>query len=296
MDRWGSFTYHEPTRPLEAETGIPARSRRGAIGETWWSRRFIELLESFGVGSRLKRGRSYARSGQVCELEVEAGIVLADVQGSRHTPYRVRIRAKILSEAEWRRAENAIAGQALLLAKLLAGEMPHEIEEVLGTCKVKLFPASGRELTSTCTCPDRENPCKHIAAVFYILAEQFDADPFLIFAWRGRTQEELLERLRTVRLRSLPRGAGPPVTARQSAEPVDLYVARPLTELIENFWTAGPELAELRISPLAGAAPDAVLRRVGPVPAQTASGRDVGELLAPVYARMAELAEQLALE
>lgn len=289
MDRWG---FYEQARPLEADGGIPARSRRGAIGETWWSRRFIELLESFGGGSRLKRGRSYARSGQVCELEVEAGIVLAEVQGSRHTPYRVRIRTKVLSEPQWRRAEKAMASQALPLAKLLAGEMPHDIEDTFATCKLKLFPASGRELKATCTCPDWENPCKHIAAVYYILAERFDDDPFEIFAWRGRTQAELLERLRAVRGRSLG-GAGAPIG---TDEPVAVDAAPPLIELIDAFWGSGPELAELRVSPLAGTSPDALLRRLGPSPVQTASGRDVAELLAPAYARLAELAEQRALE
>ena len=288
MDRWG---FYEQARPLEADGGIPARSRRGAIGETWWSRRFIELLESFGVGSRLKRGRTYARSGQVCELEVEAGIVLAEVQGSRHTPYRVRIRAKVLSEPQWRRAEHAMAGQALPLAKLLAGEMPHDIEDIFATCKLKLFPASGRELKATCTCPDWENPCKHIAAVYYILAERFDEDPFAIFAWRGRTQDELLERLRAVRGRSLGAAAAP-IRTDEPAVDAD----QPLAELIDAFWGSGPELAELRVSPLAGTAPDALLRRLGPSPVRTASGRDVAELLAPAYAKLAELAERRALQ
>src|SRR5664280_3857005 len=86
MTSFGYYPHYEPSRPLPAEDGIQARSRRGAIGETWWSRRFIELLESFGVGSRLKRGRNYARAGQVTELEVEPGVVLAKVQGSRYSP------------------------------------------------------------------------------------------------------------------------------------------------------------------------------------------------------------------
>ncbi len=190
MAPFDHYSLFEPSRPLPAEGGIEARSRRGAIGETWWSRRFIELLESFGVGSRLKRGRSYARSGQVVELEVEHGVVLAKVQGSRYSPYRVRIRFKALSESQWRRAEKAMASQALPLAQLLAGEMPYDIEELLASCKLALFPRSNGELVATCTCPDWENPCKHIAAAYYILAERFDEDPFLIFTWRGRDRDE----------------------------------------------------------------------------------------------------------
>ena len=77
--------------------------------------------------------------------------------------------------------------------------MPREIEDLLAASKLTLFPSSYRELKATCSCPDAANPCKHIAAVYYILAERFDEDPFLIFAWRGRTQEELLERLRARR-------------------------------------------------------------------------------------------------
>jgi uncharacterized Zn finger protein len=184
---------------LPVEGGIAAHSKRGTIGDTWWSQRFIDLLESFGVGSRLQRGRNYARRGQVTELDVEPGVVLAKVQGSRYTPYRVRIRGKALSEQQWRRIEKAMGAQALPLAKLLAGEMPRDIEDVFAACKLTLFPRTSAEVKATCSCPDWENPCKHIAAAFYILAERFDEDPFLIFAWRGRHKDELLEHLRAQR-------------------------------------------------------------------------------------------------
>jgi uncharacterized Zn finger protein len=210
------------------------------------------------------------------------------VQGSRHTPYRIRIRTKVLSDYQWRRAEKAMAAQALPLAKLLAGEMPHEMEDLLAGCRLTLFPSSYRELKASCTCPDAANPCKHIAAVYYILAERFDEDPFLIFAWRGRTREELLERLRA-RRGGTTRGRSPQ-TSRRNDEPEP-----PLSEFVDGFWSPGPELAELRVSPRAGVAPDALLRRLGPVPAESA-GRNVGDLLAPAYARLAAAAERRALE
>ena len=231
MNDWRDW---EPSRPLPVEGGIAARSKRGAIGETWWSQRFIELLESFGVGSRLARGRSYARRGQVVELEVEAGVVLAKVQGSRYTPYRVRIRAKALTEHQWRRVEKAMAAQALPLAKLLAGEMPRDIEDVFASCKLTLFPRTNAELKATCTCPDWENPCKHIAAAYYILAERFDEDPFLIFAWRGRDQDELLERLRARR----GAGSAPSSAATQATRPAPDPV--PLADQLDSFWRSQP--------------------------------------------------------
>jgi len=290
MSSFSYYPHDERPKPLPAQGGIEARSRRGPIGETWWSRRFIELLESFGAGSRLKRGRSYARAGQVTELDVEPGLVLAKVQGSRYSPYRVRIRGKVLSENQWRRVEKAMAAQALPLAKLLAGEMPNDIEELFASCKLTLFPRSNRELTSSCTCPDWENPCKHISAAYYILAERFDDDPFLIFAWRGREQAELMERLRRRRAVESP-GSG----ARTPAAPAPRQRApEPLTAVLDSFWSSRPELGGLRVSPLAGEAPDGLLRQLGPAPVE-ANGRNLTELLAPAYAALAQAAERRAL-
>lgn len=273
------------TRPLPAD-GIAARSRRGHIGETWWSRRFIELLESFDVESRLKRGRSYARSGQVIELDVEAGVVLARVQGSRHTPYRVRIRCKPFSDAQWRRAEKAMAGAALPLASLLAGEMPRDIEELFTSCKLPLFPKSRAELRASCTCPDWENPCKHVAATYYILAERFDDDPFEILAWRGRERAELLERLRARRGSSKP-----PVAGSATPAAVD---EPPLEQRLDDFWTSGAELTGLAVSPFASEDPAALLRRLGPPPSLVGAD-NLAERLAPLYGELAAEAERIAL-
>lgn len=271
---------HDPARPLPATGLAPADGHEGG----WWSERFIALLESFGVGSRLERGQGYLRSGQVLELEVEPGIVLAKVQGSRYTPYRVRIRGKPLSEHQWRRAERALAAEALPLAELLAGRVPPDIEELLASRKLTLFPASYEDMKASCECPDEESPCKHIAAVCYLLAERFDADPFLIFTWRGRTPEELLAALRRRRGRSRPL---PKPTA--ASEPRDAPATEPA-----SFWRCSPGLADLRVSPLAGEAPDALLRRLGPAPVE-ARDRNLAEVLAELHTELAQAAERRAL-
>ena len=287
----GYNTEYVPPTPLQVQGGIAARSRDGAIGESWWSERFIELLESFGLGSRLERGRAYARAGQVTELDVEPGIVLAKVQGSRYTPYRVRIRAKVFSEYQWRRAEKAIAARALTLAKLLAGEMPHDIDEVLAACKLTLLPGSYDELRATCTCPDAANPCKHLAAVYYILAERFDEDPFALFTWRGMTREDLLEELRVRRARATGK------RARLNAASTDASAADeppPLSALLDRFWRAGPELAGLHVSPLAAEAPDALLRQLGLPPVEVGD-QNLIELLGRAYVQLAGAAERRAL-
>jgi uncharacterized Zn finger protein len=197
-----------PAKPIRVDGGIRARSKRGAIGEQWWSRRFISVLESYGMSGRLARGRSYARAGQVLDFELSQGKVTARVQGSRVRPYQVRIGVLPLTTAQWRRVQDRLAGQALFRAKLLAGEMPHEIEEVFAECGTPLFPRSPADLDMHCSCPDWEVPCKHLAAVCYVLAEEFDRDPFGMLAWRGQGRDDMLAALRLIQAGSGQAGSG----------------------------------------------------------------------------------------
>lgn len=196
--RWNP-RFPPPSKPRPVEGGLKARSKRGAMTQTWWSERFVGVLEDIGLGNRLQRGRSYARKGQVLALDVVPGTVTAQVQGSRARPYRVRIGLTAFGKADWADLERELAGSAWYLAKLLAGEMPEDIEDVFARLGLPLFPASADELTLDCSCPDWEVPCKHLAAVFYLLAESFDDDPFRILAWRGRDREDLLANLNAAR-------------------------------------------------------------------------------------------------
>jgi uncharacterized Zn finger protein len=278
-----------PRRP--AEDGIQARSRRGGIGETWWSRRFVAALEALADPRRLTRGRSYARSGQVMDLAVGPGAVTSRVQGSRRNPYDVAVEVRPFTTAEWSRAEEAMAEQALFLAALLAGEMPHQIEDAFRAAGLSLFPTDPDELSTSCSCPDWGNPCKHVAASLYILAERFDEDPFLIFAWRGLAREDLLARLRERRAAG---GAG-------QGDPGQPEVgsggeAPPLTALLERFWDPGPGFEELSLTPRAPAVPDAVLRQLGPLPFAIRRQPPIHEILSRAYEVATREAERRARE
>jgi uncharacterized Zn finger protein len=278
--------YHEhpPARPRRVQGGITARSRRGAIGDKWWSRRFIDILESFDMGSRLTRGRAYARSGQVLDLEVAAGSVAANVQGSRPLPYEVWIELKLIWPKDWRRIQQALAARAIYTAKLLAGEMPTDIESVFTELGLPLFPAHATELSMECNCPDWAVPCKHIAATFYVLAEAFDDDPFLIFTWRGCTKEDLLSDLRALRGTSGPvptedtdvvgSSGNPDRHPRSRAEPA-------LADRITDFWRPSGEFPACPAPP-ADLVPDLLLRQMDPVALQV-DGRDIVGLLRPTY-------------
>jgi uncharacterized Zn finger protein len=255
----------EPARPLAVEGGLKARSTRGAIGQTWWSGRFIAVLEAIIVGGRLDRGRNYARRGQVISMDVTAGMVSALVQGSRVQPYRVRVGLDAFGAPEWAAAERALSASAWYTAKLLAGEMPEDIEEVFADLGLALFPASAAELSMYCSCPDWEVPCKHIAAVFYLLAEAFDDDPFSILAWRGRGREEFLAGLDAAR-------GGAPVAP---GEPAGV----PLADCLGSFFALA---APLPVTTPPAASSALVLDQVPPL-ALTVRGQPLTGLLRPAY-------------
>jgi Uncharacterized conserved protein len=222
--------YPPPARPRPVDGGLKARSTRGAIGATWWSERFVTVLEGIGMGSRLQRGRNYARRGQVISLDIDAGMVTARVQGSRARPYRVRVGNAAYGKLEWAKIERALADNAWYAAKLLAGEMPDDIEDVFAGLGLPLFPAAAGELSMDCSCPDWEIPCKHLAAAFYLVAEAFDDDPFTILAWRGREREELLANLQAAR------SGGPP--AADSNE----TAGTPLTDCLDSYFALQADL------------------------------------------------------
>jgi uncharacterized Zn finger protein len=285
MSPWHEW---ETAGPIEVEGGIKAKSKRGAIGEQWWSRRFIAVLDSYGMSSRLQRGRSYARKGQVLEFTLTAGKVTARVQGSRPSPYQVSITVRPLTSAQWRDVESRLAGQALFRARLLAGEMPAEIEEVFASCGTPLFPGSSRDLTMSCSCPDWGVPCKHLAAVCYVLAEAFDADPFALLAWRGKGREDLLAALRGKT--GGPPAGGPRPEAAGTSPALALLsdvTGAPLEETLADFWSPGLSQARLRALPASPATPPDLLIRISDPPELQVRGTDLRDLLIPAYTRLA---------
>ncbi|MGN9906830.1 SWIM zinc finger family protein [Phytohabitans sp. LJ34] len=286
-------------RTREVEGGLKARSARGAIGESWWSRRFLAVLESFAIGSRLTRGRSYARKGQVLSLAVAPGEVTASVQGSREQPYRVTIGLERFSAAVWARAEEVLAGQAIYSARLLAGDVPPDLEELFAGLGAPLFPQRVADLRMRCTCPDHAVPCKHLAATFYLLAEEFDEDPFQILHWRGRAREDLLSRLRLLRgggvegTRRSDRGvegtrrsdrARPPAPVGAAAALAEV-ADPPLEDAVDRFWLP-PQPLPAR-PPTLETEPDLLLRQL-PTPGPALGGAGLVARLRPAYEAFAE--------
>jgi len=272
MGSWYYYPSYPPSAPRPVANGLKARSKRGAIGEQWWSQQFIKALEQMGNASRLQRGKRYARKGQVIGMEVGDGEVRAKVQGSAARPYGVTIRLRALTDAEWGRVFDLMSAQAIFAAQLLAGVVPHDIEKVFSEAGVPLFPASEKDITTNCTCPDWENPCKHIAAVYYLLAERFDEDPFLLFALRGQSRDEVMAALRE----------------RRTEDP------EPVTPLAGSFWQGDDTLAGFGIE-ITGSAPDAgAALKIFGEPPFTVRGNDLSTVLAPAYQAAQEYARAIA--
>ncbi|MEV0216685.1 SWIM zinc finger family protein [Micromonospora sp. NPDC050695] len=279
-------------RPRRVDGGLRARSARGAIGRSWWSRRFLEVLESFALGTRLTRGRSYARAGQVLRLDIAPGRVSAEVQGSRPRPYEVSIALSPFPAALWTRIEEELAGQAFFSARLLAGDLPDELEELFVAAGAPLFPAGVDELTQRCNCPDFAVPCKHLAATFYLLAEAFDADPFELLHWRGRSRAQLLDALRARRAEATgtPAPPGPSTldiepslvdtTPAGTARALTGLSATPMTQALDRFWSPPVPLPDR--PPRLATGPDLLLRQLGP-PAPSIGGPGLLERLRRAY-------------
>ena len=165
------------------------------FGTTWWGQLWIRGLEQLGddYENRLPRGKKYAEEGAVSHFSVVPGEIQAKVHGRK--TYNVTLGLPALTPAQWEKALEGIAQESRFVASLLAGEMPQGLDETFREAGASLYPRVPKELQTHCDCPDWANPCKHVAAVCYIMAEALDRDPWLLFDLRGRTREEVLDAL-----------------------------------------------------------------------------------------------------
>jgi hypothetical protein len=183
----------------------------------------------------------------------------------------VTVKLRQPTARQWKAVDAAFRDRVGFSARLLAGEVPPELEDVFRSAGVDLFPQRWSDLGASCSCPDWGNPCKHLAAVLYVFADQLDADPWLLLQWRGRTRDEILAHVR---------GAADGAADADHGLPA--------------WWPLVPgrsRVVDGRLEPPVVEAPDPpdrVLQRLEPSGIELVAGRPLEALLAPVYAALVE--------
>lgn len=187
-----------PVRVPRFAAGIRAQESRLGAGRSWWAQAWTRRLEAMGLKGRLGRGKNYALSGQVTELKLTGPHVDAKVVGTRVDPYVITLDFRIPDDAAHDRIVAALKAEPMLIARLLADDLPMEVERLLKAEGLDLFPGGklgpGKyDMTSACSCPDYANPCKHSTAVLLLLGEEIARRPFTLLELRGITWKELVD-------------------------------------------------------------------------------------------------------
>lgn len=188
-----------PPRFPKFATGIRAQVRGDtAFARNWWWQKWLKVVERIGMGVRLGKGKNYATSGQVTELKIEGPRVKAKVLGLRENPYEVSLEFRQPDAEQKRRIVEKLREEPITVARLLADDLPLEVEEYFRAEGLELFPGEklgegAYDMTVGCNCPDWANPCKHSIAVLYILGEEVARRPLTLLGLRGIEAEELYE-------------------------------------------------------------------------------------------------------
>ncbi len=165
------------------------------FGATWWGRAWVEALEerADGDGGRLSRGRTYARHGKVAAAEVLPGRVVGRVVGKEE--YTADVSVRPFTDGQWDSLIDLIVGRAAHAAALLTGELPAGLRDEAAAQGLPILPLAS-DLVPDCSCPDWGDPCKHAAALSYLIADLIDVDPFVVLLLRGRSRSEILDEVR----------------------------------------------------------------------------------------------------
>ncbi|MFN9173717.1 MAG: SWIM zinc finger family protein [Synechocystis sp.] len=275
----------------------------------WWVDRWLQLLDSYRFKKRLERARNYAREGNVLSLQFEGFQLQAIVQGSDPQPYRVELHLDPFSDEDWHYVVATLAEKALYSAQLLTGALPESIEKVFIQNGLNLFPFSLGDVHSRCSCPDKANPCKHIGAVYYQLADQFREDPFVIFRLRGRSRDQLLAQLKYYRRLSPEQlteftEATAQIPATQSSNQTSIALtaeelspqaiaklsSEDLPTRMEDFWRYEQNLPADLVVLTPADNPLKVVERLGDPPLSYELAKEIKQAIAQIYPAVSQAA------
>lgn len=268
------------------------------LSRTWWGKRFIEALEGFTDEGRLSRGRSYVKNDRIIQFSIEEGTIAATVRGSinpyfgvyTEPLYGTTIEIKAIGAADWQKAIAQLSSKASFVSKLLMNEIPDNIEDAFKPLKLHLLPNQRADFTTNCSCPDWENPCKHVAGVYYRVAAELDRDPFLLFELRGLPKPDLLAELAKSPLGQALSSelTAPPLPPQPSTSYYAALETTPLTETpsLREFWQGQKRLPQTIEVATAAAVPAIVVKKQGDFPAFWQKDSSFIEVMEELYERV----------
>lgn len=188
-----------PARIPRPVSGIRLQLHRSSGCRSWWAKKWFEAVEALGIAGRSARARNYAISGQVTEVTIDSSSVTAKVVGGRRDAYEVGIAFRPLPDDAKRAILGQLREEPMLIARLLNGELPLEVETMFGKAGFPLFPGVKLgdriyDVTTHCSCPDWANPCKHSLAVLMLLGEEAEFRPLILLELRGIREAELYDK------------------------------------------------------------------------------------------------------
>jgi uncharacterized Zn finger protein len=224
---------HFQTKLRKVRDGVKPKNPKGKFGNKWWSKKWLEALEFFEYDKRIIQGRFYAREGQIRSLEINRGYIQAKVQGTKIKPYSVTIKLQILTDHAWQNILEQMAGNALLFSKLLIDKFPEDLSKIFLRFNYPLFPNNVNDLLTSCTCSDWANPCKHTAAVYYILSDIIEYDPFTLLLIRGKSRIEIREIIRQYQLITTKQ-ENKPLNKKKKIQRSNKFIERKID--VSSFW------------------------------------------------------------
>ena len=250
------------------------------MAKTWWGRRFLEGVKPYTEQGRLTRGRQYLANNRILKWNVNGNEIHAFIRGkanpyhlAQETPiYDVRLEFLKIRDEDWNKALDLIGSRAGYISRLLFNEMPDELETPLAELGISLLPTHREDMKSSCSCPDQDLPCKHIAALYFLLASNLDHDPFLLFELRGLSRSDLITRLKSSKLGAALASALD--ESNPAPEPASSFFTRPqiqdtLSDQIStrDFWRGKFKIPAFTDAPTSASVPGILIRKGGDFPA-----------------------------
>ncbi len=190
-------------------------------GQTWWGAKWLNALSHIDYSNRLPRGRSYANKGAVKYFQIQGRKIIASVQGTRIKPYKVTVGIPAFTPMEMESLTGTILNNPLLLSKLLNRELPESLHSMAEANHIQIFPGRWNDLEMDCSCPDWAVPCKHLAAVINVIANEIDRNPFLIFKLHGY---DIIHKLQRIGIEAISETVTiPDLASLAVAEPAEGY-------------------------------------------------------------------------